>query len=162
DDELCAIFGIAPREFDGRVATLAARIEPADLPGFRSAARAAVTEGHVLAHFLHIRDGGGGLRDVELWGRVPENPDDPQAVSHLVRRPPDQWLVFSLHPGVQGMTGWAAPVRQPVPAGAGPGAPVSEEGPPVSLSPPPAAPRVGSLYRVLQLGSALTAAVTAN
>ncbi|KUO19509.1 SpoIIE family protein phosphatase [Streptomyces dysideae] len=247
DDELCAIFGIPPREFDGRSATLAARIEPADLPGFRSAARAAVEEGHVLAHCLRIRDGGGGHRTVELWGRVPESPDDPEASSHLigavldsgsgmaavaaierladgffalspdgrvtyanhslesllrarhdellgrrpwdvlpwladpvyedryraavvsqqpvsflVRRPPDEWLVFSLHPGAQGMTGWAAPVRQPVPADTGPGAPVAGEGLPVSLSPPPAAPRVGSLYRVLQLGSALTGAVTAR
>lgn len=247
DDELCAIFGIPPREFDGRAATLAARIEPADLPGFRSAARAAVEEGHVLAHYVRIRDRGGALRAVELWGRVPEttgasraaahlvgavldsgsgmaavaaierladgffalSPDgrvtyanhslenllrvrqdellgqrpwdvlpwlgDPvyedryraavvsqQPVSFLVRHPPDDWLVFSLHPGVQGMTGWAAPVRQPVPTGTGPGTPVAEGGPPVSLSPPPAAPRLGALYRVLQLGSALTAAVTAH
>ncbi|NWF29753.1 SpoIIE family protein phosphatase [Streptomyces sp. PKU-EA00015] len=247
DDELCAIFGIPPRDFDGRVDTLAARIEPADLPGFRSAARAAVEEGHVLAHCLRIRDPGGGHRAVELWGRVPVSPEDPQASSHLVgavldsgsgmaavaaierlaygffalspeghvayanhsletllrvrqnellghrlwdilpwladpvyedryraalvsqqpvsflvRRPPDEWLVFSLHPGSQGMTGWAAPVRQPVPAGTGPGTSVAEEGPPVSSSPPPAAPRLGALYRVLQLGSALTEAVTAR
>nr|WSY53631.1 SpoIIE family protein phosphatase [Streptomyces sp. NBC_00886] len=247
DDELCAIFEIPPREFDGRAATLTARIEPADLPGFRSAACAAVEEGHVLAHCLRIRHDIGGHRTVELWGRVPEHPGDRQASSHLVgavldsgsgmaavaaierltdgffalsadgrfayanhsmenllrarqdellgrrpwdvlpwladpvyedryraavvsqqpvsflvRRPPDEWLVFSLHPGAQGMTGWAAPVRQRVPAGIGPGTPVTEEGPPVSLSPPPAAPRLGALYRVLQLGSALTGAVTAH
>lgn len=247
DDELCAIFGIPPREFDGRADTLAARIEPADLPGFRSAARAAVQEGHVLAHCLRIRDGGGSPRTVELWGRVPTSPEDPQASSHLVgavldsgsgmaamaaidrladgffalspegrvayanhslenllqvrqdellgqrlwdvlpwladpvyedryraalvsqqpvsflvRRPPDEWLVISLHPGSQGTTGWAAPVRQPVPAGTGPGTSVAQEGPPVSASPPPAAPRLGALYRVLQLGSALTEAVTAR
>ncbi|CAM5256470.1 Diguanylate cyclase OS=Streptomyces aurantiogriseus OX=66870 GN=GCM10010251_61270 PE=4 SV=1 [Streptomyces aurantiogriseus] len=247
DDELCAIFEIPPSEFDGRAATLAARIEPADLPGFRSAARAAVEEGHVLAHCLRLRDGVGGHHTVELWGRVPENPGDRQASSHLVgavldagsgmaavaaierladgffalapdgrvtyanhslenllrarqdellgrrpwdvlpwladpvyedryraavvsqqpvsflvRRPPDEWLVFSLHPGTQGMTGWAALVRQPVPAGTGPGAPVAQEGPPVSLSPPPAAPRLGVLYRVLQVSSALTGAVTAH
>ncbi|MFG2455511.1 SpoIIE family protein phosphatase [Streptomyces sp. NPDC048523] len=247
DDELCAIFGIAPREFDGRMATLAARIEPADLPGFRSAARAAVEEGHVLAHCVSIRDGGGRLHTVELWGRVPENPLEPQTASHLVgavldsgsgmaamaalerladgffalspdgrvtyanhslesllrvrqeellgqrpwdvlpwladpvyedryraavvsqqpvsflvRRPPDEWLVFSLHPGGQGMTGWAAHVRQPLPDGAGPGTFVAEDGPPVSLSPAPTAPRLGALYRVLQLGSALTGAVTAH
>ncbi|WP_405866653.1 SpoIIE family protein phosphatase [Streptomyces sp. NBC_00005] len=247
DDELCVIFGIPPREFDGRAATLAARIEPADLPGFRSAARAAVEEGHVLAHCVSIRDGGGRLHTVELWGRVPESPHDPRTASHLVgavldsgsgmaavaalerltdgffalspdgrvtyanhslesllrvrqdellgqrpwdvlpwladpvyedryraavvsqqpvsflvRRPPDEWLAFSLHPGGQGMTGWAAPVRQPLPDGAGPGTFVAEEGPPVSLSPPPTAPRLGSLYRVLQLGSALTEAVTAH
>ncbi|MFC8428426.1 SpoIIE family protein phosphatase [Streptomyces sp. NPDC057253] len=246
DDELCAIFGIAPRAFDGRAATLTAHIEPADLPGFESAARAAVEEGHLLAHCLRILDGHGGHRVVELWGRVPESPDgsesschlvgavldsgsgmaavaaierladgffalspdgrlayanhsledllrvrqdellgrrlwdvlpwltDPvyedryraaavsqQPVSFLVRRPPDEWLVFSLHPGAQGMTGWASRVRQPVPAGTGPGAPVTEEGPPFSSAPSPAAPRVGSLYRVLTLGSALTKAATA-
>ncbi|MFG2129513.1 SpoIIE family protein phosphatase [Streptomyces sp. NPDC048751] len=247
DDELCAIFAIPPREFDGRADTLAARIEPADLPGFRSAARAAVAQGRVLAHCLRILDSGGGHRLVELWGRVPGGPDAPEESSHLVgavldsgsgmaavaaierladgffaltpdgrvayanhslesllgvrqdellghrpwdvlpwladpvyedryraavvsqqpvsflvRRPPDEWLVFSLHPGAQGMTGWAAPVKQPVPADTGPGTPVEEEAPPVSSSPPPAAPRVGSLYRVLQLGSALTEAVTAR
>lgn len=247
DDELCAIFGIAPRAFDGRVATLTAYIEPADLPGFGSAARAAVEEGHLLAHRLRILDGHGGHRVVELWGRVPESPDDSEAschlvgavldsgsgmaavaaierladgffalspdgrlayanhsledllrvrqdellgrrpwdilpwladpvyedryraaavsqqpVSFLVRRPPDEWLVFSLHPGAQGMTGWASRVRQPVPAGTGPGAPVTVEGPPISSAPPPAAPRVGSLYRVLTLGSALTEAATAD
>ena len=247
DDELCAIFGIAPRAFNGRAATLAACIEPADLPGFGSAARAAVEEGHLLAHHLRILDGRGGHRLVELWGRVPESPDhseaschlvgavldsgsgmaavaaierladgffalspdgrlayanhsledllrvrqdellgrrpwdvlpwlaDPvyedryraaavsqQPVSFLVRRPPDEWLVFSLHPGAQGMTGWASRVRQPVPAGTVPGAPVAGEGPPISSAPPPAAPRVGSLYRVLTLGSALTEAATAD
>ncbi|WUB49736.1 SpoIIE family protein phosphatase [Streptomyces griseorubiginosus] len=245
DDELCAILGIPPRAFDGRADTLAARIEPADLPGFRSAARAAVEEGHLLAHHLRILDGRGGHRVVELWGRVPESPDAPEAhlvgavldsgsgmaavaaierladgffalspdgrlayanhsledllrvrqdellgrrpwdvlpwladpvyedryraaavsqqpVSFLVRRPPDEWLVFSLHPGAQGMTGWASRVRQPLPAGTGPGTPVTEEGPPISLAPPPGAPRVGSLYRVLTLGSALTEAATAN
>ncbi|MFE9097316.1 SpoIIE family protein phosphatase [Streptomyces sp. NPDC007264] len=246
DDELCAIFGIPPREFDGRAATLAARIEPADLPGFRSAARAAVEEGHVLAHCLRVRDGG-DQRTVELWGRVPGARDSPRAASHLVgavldsgsglaavaaierladgffalstdgrvayanhsledlaqirheellgrcpwdvlpwladpvyedrfraavvsqrpvsflvRRPPHEWLLFSLHPGEQGMTGWVAPMRQPVPAGTGPGTPVAQEDRPVVLSSPPAAPRLGSLYRVLQLGSALTKAVTAQ
>ncbi|MBO4258110.1 SpoIIE family protein phosphatase [Streptomyces griseorubiginosus] len=247
DDELCAILGIEPREFDGRAATLAARVEPADLPGFRSAARSAVEEGHVLAHGLRILDGRGGHRVVELWGRVPESPDDPEAschlvgavldsgsgmaavaaierladgffalspdgrlayanhsledllrvrqdellgrrpwdvlpwladpvyedryraavvsqqpVSFLVRRPPDEWLVFSLHPGAQGMTGWVSRVRQPVPSGTGPGTPVAEEVPPISPAAPPAVPRVGALYRVLSLGSALTEAVTAH
>ncbi len=247
DDELCAIFGMAPREFDGRAATLAARIDPADLAGFRSAARTAVEEGYVLAHCLRVRDAGAAHRVVELWGRVPESPDDPRASSHLVgavldsgagmaavaaierlsdgffalspdgqvtyanhsleqllrvrhdeligrrlwdalpwladpayedryraamvsqqpvsflvRRPPDEWLVFSLHPGAQGMTGWAAPVRQPVPAETGPGAPLAAEDSPVSPSPLPARPRLGALYRVLQLGSALTEAVTVH
>ncbi|MFJ9850527.1 SpoIIE family protein phosphatase [Streptomyces sp. NPDC101150] len=245
DDELCAIFGIDPGEFDGRAATLAAKIDDAGLPGFRSAARTAVEEGHVLAHGLRIRDGGGD-RTVALWGRVPETPDgrrmrshlvgavldsgtgmaaveaierltdgffalapdgrvtyanhglerllrvrqdellgrrpwdvlpwlaDPvyedryraamisqQPVSFLARRPPDQWLVFSLHPGSQGMTGWAARVRGSVPADAGPGAPVAEEVA-AGASSPPVAPRLGTLYRVLQLGSALTEAVTAR
>lgn len=247
DDELCAIFGIPPRAFDGRAATLTARIEPADLPGFRSAARAAVQEGHVLAHCLRVRGGGRGQRTVELWGRVPEGPEGPRAasrlvgavldsgsgmaavaaierladgffalspdgrvtyanhslegllhvsqeellgrrpwdvlpwladpvyedryraaavsqqpVSFLVRRPPEAWLVFSLHPGEQGMTGWAAPVRQPLPADVEAGTPVTEECPPVTLTSAPAAPRLGAFYRVLRLGSALSGAVTAR
>lgn len=244
DDELCAIFGIAPAAFDGRAATLAARIDDAGLPGLRSAARTAVEEGRVLAHALRIRDGD-GHRTVELWGRVPDAPDDSRARSHLVgavldagagmaaveaierledgffalapdgcvtyanhglerllrvrhddllgrrpwevvpwladpayedryratmvsqqpvsflaRRPPDQWLVFSLHPGSRGMTGWAARVTGPVPADAEPGAAVAEET--AVGTPPPPAPRLGTLYRVLQLGSALTEAVTAH
>ncbi|MFF7230368.1 SpoIIE family protein phosphatase [Streptomyces sioyaensis] len=244
DDELCAIFGIAPAEFDGQAATLAAKIDDAGLPGLRSAARTAVEEGHVLAHALHLRDGG-EHRTVELWGRVPDAPDDRQTRAHLVgavldagtgmaaveaierladgffalapdgrvtyanhglarllrvrqdellghrpwdvlpwladpayedryratmvsqqpvsflaRRPPDQWLVFSLHPGSHGMTGWAARLRGPLPADAGPGTPVAEE---VALgATSPRAPRLGTLYRVLQLGSALTEAVTAH
>lgn len=247
DDELCAIFRIPPREFDGQAATLADRIEPSDLPGFRSAARTAVEEGQVLAHCLRIRDSDTGDHMVELWGRVPEGPGASQSSSHLVgavldsgsgmaavaaierladgffalspdgrltyanhslerllwarqdellgrrpwdvlpwladpvyedrfqaavvsqqpvsflvRRPPDEWLVFSLHPGAQGMTGWVAPVKQPVLAGTGPGTPVPVEDPPISLSPAPVAPRLGALYRVLQLGSALTEAVTAR
>ncbi|MFI1302862.1 SpoIIE family protein phosphatase [Streptomyces sioyaensis] len=244
DDEFCAIFGIAPAEFDGRAATLAAKIDDAGLPGLRSAARTAVEEGHVLAHALHLRDGG-EHRTVELWGRVPDAPDGRQARPHLVgavldagtgmaaveaierladgffalapdgrvtyanhglerllrvrqdellgrrpwdvlpwladpayedryratmvsqqpvsflaRRPPDQWLVFSLHPGSHGMTGWAARVRGPLPAGAEPGTPVAEEAALGTMS--PRTPRLGTLYRVLQLGSALTEAVTSH
>ncbi|RXS86337.1 GAF domain-containing protein [Streptomyces sp. TM32] len=244
DDELCAIFGIAPAEFDGQAATLAAKIDDAGLPGLRSAARTAVEEGHVLAHALHLRDGG-EHRTVELWGRVPDAPDGRQARPHLVgavldagtgmaaveaierladgffalapdgrvtyanhglerllrvrqgellgrrpwdvlpwladpvyedryratmvsqqpvsflaRRPPDQWLVFSLHPGSHGMTGWAARVRGPLPADAEPGTPVAEEAALGTTS--PRTPRLGTLYRVLQLGSALTEAVTSH
>ncbi|MEU9117022.1 SpoIIE family protein phosphatase [Streptomyces sp. NPDC048483] len=244
DDELCAIFGIDPGAFDGQAATLAAKIDDADLPGLRSAARTALEEGHVWAQALRIRDDG-GHRTVALWGRIPEAPDDRQTRSHLVgavldtgtgmaaveaierltdgffalapdgrvtyanhglehllrirrdellgrrpwdvlpwladpayedryraamisqqpvsflaRRPPDPWLVFSLHPGAHGMTGWAARVAGPLPADAGPGTPVGEEV--AALPSPPAAPRLGTLYRVLQLGSALTEAVTAH
>ncbi|OAH14999.1 SpoIIE family protein phosphatase [Streptomyces jeddahensis] len=251
DDEMCAIFGIAPHEFDGRAATLEARLDPADVRAFRSAARVAIDEGRVLAQYMRMRDGGGS-RTVEMWGHAADVPEDRRAgarppprlvgavldsgtglaavaaierlsdgffalapdgrvtyanrglervlrvgqqdllghrpwevlpwlsdpvyedryraalisqkpVSFLVRRPPDQWLVFSFHPGTQGMTGWAAPVagKRGVEQLAEAGATV-EEGATVPASAPMAAPRLGSLYRVLHLGSALTEAVTAR
>ncbi|UGY92410.1 SpoIIE family protein phosphatase [Streptomyces gobiensis] len=245
DDELCAMFGLAPDEFDGRAATLAARIDPADLPGFRAAARTAAEKGRILAPRLRVRESSGGHHTVELWGRVPDTTADQEARSHLVGtvldpgagmaavaaverltdgflsldregylayvnhslerlldvrrdellgrrlwdvlpwladpvyedrfraamitqqpvsflacRPPGQWLVFCLHPDPQGMTGWATPAGQPVPAEAEPGAPAAGEEPVSRPSARPAPTRLGVLYRVLQLGSALTEAVT--
>ncbi|MBA4866051.1 SpoIIE family protein phosphatase [Streptomyces sp. PSKA54] len=251
DDEMCAIFGIPPHEFDGRAATLEARLDPTDVRGFRSAARVAIEEGRVLAQHLRMRDGE-GHRTVEVWGHAADVPEDRRAetrppprlvgavldsvtglaavaaierladgffalapdgrvsyanhglerllrvgqdellghrpwdvlpwlsdpvyedryraalitqkpVSFLVRRPPDHWLVFSFHPGTQGMTGWAAPATGKPGAErlAEEGATVME-GATVTSSAPMAAPRLGSLYRVLHMGSALTEAVTAR
>ncbi|MGW1027769.1 SpoIIE family protein phosphatase [Streptomyces sp. NPDC002577] len=251
DDEMCAIFGIAPHEFDGRAATLEARLDPADVPGFRSAARVAIEEGRVFAQYVRMREGA-GHRTVEVWGHAADVPEDRPAgtrppprlvgavldsgpglaavaaierladgffalapdgcvtyanrglervlridqdellghrpwevlpwlsdpvyedryraaiisqkpVSFLVRRPPDQWLVFSFHPGTQGMTGWAAPVagKRGVERLAEAGTTV-REGATVPASAPMVAPRLGSLYRVLHMGSALTEAVTAR
>ncbi|MCX4825731.1 SpoIIE family protein phosphatase [Streptomyces sp. NBC_01142] len=86
DDELCEIFGIDPRAFDGRAETLASCLHPGDLAAFRAGARAAAAEGRIIARRLRLRDrgdGGGGHRFVELWGRAPEI-DDARARTHLV------------------------------------------------------------------------------
>ncbi|MFF3326257.1 SpoIIE family protein phosphatase [Streptomyces sp. NPDC002889] len=83
DDELCAIFGLTPQEFDGQAGTLASRIHPADLAAFRSAARKAVDDGRVVAQRLRVRRHDGRLRTVELWGRIPEAVGE-EARSHLV------------------------------------------------------------------------------
>ncbi|WP_327323510.1 SpoIIE family protein phosphatase [Streptomyces sp. NBC_01210] len=246
DATLCAIFGLAPDEYDGRAATLAAQVHLADRPGFRAAARTAVEEGRVLARDMRVPEKGGGHRTIGLWGRVPGTAAGREARPHLVggvldlgagtaavaaierltdgffsldregrvtyanhtlvrllrvrredlvgRRPwdvlpwladpayedrfraarvsqqpvsflaqsPDQWLVFSLRPDAQGMTGWAAPAGQPVPAEAEPGAPPAEPGGAAPSSSRPAPTRLGAIYRVLQMSSALTEAVTAR
>ena len=243
DATLCAIFGLAPDEYDGQAATLAAKVHPADRFGFRAAGRAGIEAGRVLAQCLRVPEKGGGHRTVELWGRVPETAAGQETPPHLVGgvldlgagmaavaaieritdgffsldregcvtyanhslvrllrvrredlvggRPwdvlpwladpayedrfraarvsqqplsflvqsPDQWLVFSLRPDAQGMTGWAAPAGQPVPAGTEPGSPPAEEAAPSSR---PAPTRLGAIYRVLQMSSALTEAVTAR
>ncbi|MEV5508779.1 SpoIIE family protein phosphatase [Streptomyces orinoci] len=258
DDELCAIFGFAPDAFDGRADTLASRLHPGDRAALRAAARAAATDGRVLARQLRIR-AGEGYRDVELWGRVPETPgrearahlvggvldagagttavtaverlrdglfsldpdgrttyanrslerllgvpggelagrcpwevlpwlSDPafedrhraamvsqQPTAFLARRPPDQWLAFSLHPDAQGVTGRVVPTQPPQPPAGqagpavafgqqtGPGPAGNRSAPPAAGAPPEdgAAPaRLGAIYHVLQLGSALTEAVT--
>jgi GAF domain-containing protein/PAS domain-containing protein len=245
DATLCAIFGLAPDEYDGQAATLAAKVHPADRPGFEAATRTGVEEGRILAQCMRVPEKGGGHRTVELWGRVPETAADGEARNHLVggvldlgsgmaavaaierltdgffsldregcvtyanhslvrllrvrredlvgRRPwdvlpwlaepayedhfraarvsqqpvsflvqsPDQWLVFSLRPDAQGMTAWAAPAGQPVPAGTEPGSPPAEAGG-AAPSSRPAPTRLGAIYRVLQMSSALTEAVTAR
>ncbi|MEU6233493.1 SpoIIE family protein phosphatase [Kitasatospora sp. NPDC047058] len=82
DDELCALFGLAPGTFDGRAETLASRLHPGDRLSLRAAARAARADGRVLARRLRVRTTD-GYRTVELWGRVPEAPGE-EARSHLV------------------------------------------------------------------------------
>ncbi|MEV6395497.1 SpoIIE family protein phosphatase [Streptomyces sp. NPDC051907] len=86
DDELCAIFGLDPRAFDGRAETLVACLHPGDRAALRATARAAAAEGRINARCLRIRDrrdGAEGYRTVELWGRAPEA-DDARAPTHLV------------------------------------------------------------------------------
>lgn len=86
DDELCAIFGLDPRAFDGRAETLASCLHPGDRAALRTTARAAAAEGRINARRLRIRDRGDGgetYRTVELWGRAPES-DDAGAPTHLV------------------------------------------------------------------------------
>lgn len=247
DPAACQIFGLAPDEYDGRAATLAAQVYPADLPGFRAAARAAVEEGHVMARRLRIPETGGGHRTIELWGRVPETAA-PEVRSHLVggvldlgsgmaavaalerlaegffaldregrvtyanhrlvrlvharrgelvgRRPwevlpqladpayedrfraaqvsqqpisffapdslPGPGLVFRLCPDAQGLTGWVTPAEEPHRATAEPAAAAPEPGVSASAALRPAPTNVGELYRVLEMSSVLTEAVTAR
>lgn len=246
DATVCAAFGLAPDEYDGQASTLEAQVHPADRPGFRGAARAALKDGRVLAQSLRVPEKGGGHRTIELWGRIPEPGAARESRPHLVggvldlgagmaavaaierladgffaldregrvsyanhslvrllrvrredlvgRRPwdalpwladpayedrfraarvsqqpvsflarsPERWLVFSLRPDAQGLTGWAAPAGQQVPAGAEPGAPPEEAGGAAPSSSRPAPAPLGAIYRVLQMSSALTEAVTAR
>ncbi|MGW7052889.1 SpoIIE family protein phosphatase [Streptomyces sp. NPDC054887] len=86
DDELCAIFGLDPRAFDGRAETLAACLHPGDRATLRAAARAGAAEGRITARPLRIRDhrdGGEGYRTVELWGSAPEA-GTARARTHLI------------------------------------------------------------------------------
>ncbi|MET9960042.1 SpoIIE family protein phosphatase [Streptomyces sp. NPDC006326] len=71
--------------------------------------------------------------------------------SFLARRSPEQWLAFSLDPQPDGVTGRVVPTTRPQAASA------------VGASATAGAPaRMGVIYHVLQLGSALTEAVTAR
>jgi PAS domain-containing protein len=97
-----------------------------------------------------------------------------QPTAFLAHRPPDRWLAFSLHPDPNGVTGRVVPSGPPHglpdegragsgrPERSGESAAASGRPPP---SPPPdrAAPaRLGAMYHVLQLSSALTEAVTTD
>jgi serine phosphatase RsbU (regulator of sigma subunit)/PAS domain-containing protein len=142
---------------------------------------------------------GGALLGRYLWDVLPwlSDPDvehrhrsvmiSQLPTSFLARRPPDQWLAFTLHPAPDGVTGRAVPAARPVSAELSPVAPDRPRTPeaaapgtsyaagtaaglapaepsPLALhqpSPPAAVPaRLGVMYHVLQLGSALTEAVT--
>ncbi|TQK42593.1 GAF domain-containing protein [Streptomyces sp. SLBN-118] len=86
DDELCAIFGLDPRAFDGRAETLAACLHPGDVAAFRAGAREAAAAGRLTVRPLRVRDrrdGREGYRTVEVRGRVPEGDDEPVS-THLV------------------------------------------------------------------------------
>jgi GAF domain-containing protein len=86
DDAFCAILGLDPDAFDGRVETLASCLHPGDRAAFRACAREAAGEGRITARRLRVRDqgdGGGGCRTVELWGRAPEA-DDPRLGARVV------------------------------------------------------------------------------
>ncbi|MGW2746306.1 SpoIIE family protein phosphatase [Streptomyces sp. NPDC001450] len=73
--------------------------------------------------------------------------------SFLTSRPPDQWLAFSLHPRADGLTGLVVPATRAPSAAAGSASPITAV--------PAATPaRLGVMYHVLQLSSALTEAVT--
>ncbi|MFG2126019.1 SpoIIE family protein phosphatase [Streptomyces sp. NPDC048710] len=86
DNALCAIFGLDPDAFDGRIETLTACLHPGDRAAFRACAREAAGEGQITARRMRVRDrsdDGGGYRTVELWGRAPEA-DDPRPGTQLV------------------------------------------------------------------------------
>ncbi|WP_316763457.1 SpoIIE family protein phosphatase [Streptomyces herbicida] len=86
DDELCTIFGLAPRAFDGRAETLASCLHPGDRAALRAAARAAAAEGRITARRLRIRNRRGDgeeYRTVQLWGLAPKA-DNARAHNHLV------------------------------------------------------------------------------
>ncbi|WP_371494473.1 SpoIIE family protein phosphatase [Kitasatospora sp. NBC_00374] len=103
-----------------------------------------------------------------------------QPTTFLAHRPPDRWLAFSLHPDANGVTGRvvpSAPPHSPHSPHSPPGASGAREAPGEATAPavsgsghpapgpPPAqaAPaRLGAIYRVLQLSSALTEAVTTD
>ncbi|MDQ0846896.1 SpoIIE family protein phosphatase [Streptomyces sp. V1I6] len=76
-------------------------------------------------------------------------------VSFLACRPPDRWLAFSLHPEADGVTGRVVLVGD-APSSTTPSASSAE----TATDATPA--RLGVMYHVLQLGSALTEAVTAR
>ncbi|WP_254552145.1 SpoIIE family protein phosphatase [Kitasatospora sp. MMS16-BH015] len=84
----------------------------------------------------------------------------------LARRPPDQWLSFSLYPDAHGLTGRVAPTGPPRTRHPGPvdsvvgSGPVSERVP--GGEPEPVVPRTGpgAMYHLLQLASALGEAVS--
>ncbi|MFF9815199.1 SpoIIE family protein phosphatase [Streptomyces sp. NPDC014006] len=73
--------------------------------------------------------------------------------SFLVSRPRDQWLAFSLHPQPDGVTVRVAPATRPSSSGSLPT-------PAPAPAPTTAPARLGAMYHVLQLSSALTEAVT--
>ncbi|GAA2743939.1 SpoIIE family protein phosphatase [Kitasatospora cinereorecta] len=88
-----------------------------------------------------------------------------QPTTFLVCRPPDRWLTFSLQPDATGVTGRVAPAGPPVePGESAVTSSTSRPGPPAPDPPTAqAAPaRLGSIYRVLQLSSSLTEAVTTD
>ncbi len=72
DSELTRILGLGPAEFDGRWATLVARLAPEDVRPLRTAARAAVRGAGPFSRQVQVRDHSGGYRTLELRGRVPE------------------------------------------------------------------------------------------
>lgn len=75
--------------------------------------------------------------------------------SFLMGRPPDQWLAFFLHPQPDGVTGRVVPTAPPPSAGTAPALPPAS-------APATAPARLGAMYHVLQLSSALTEAVTTH
>ncbi len=87
-----------------------------------------------------------------------------QPTAFLACRPPDRWLAFTLYPDAHGVTGTVVPATGP-PArdGRPPPTDAAATTPGDAFGSAPARPAgVGSIYRLLQLASALTQAVTVH
>jgi serine phosphatase RsbU (regulator of sigma subunit)/PAS domain-containing protein len=87
-----------------------------------------------------------------------------QPTAFLACRPPDHWLAFAFHPDAHGVTGTVVPAAGPV-AGDGttplPAEAVAGQSATFESTPARRA-GVGALYRLMQLASALTQAVTVH
>jgi serine phosphatase RsbU (regulator of sigma subunit)/PAS domain-containing protein len=126
---------------------------------------------HRLVRLLHVPRGdlvGRRPWEVLSWLADPAFEDrfraaqvSQQPVSFLARGP-DEWLVFSLRPDAQGLTGWVAPAADPPAADTELAAEAPQEAVPAPAAARPAPTRPGALYRVLEMSSALTEAVTAH
>ncbi|MGW3204064.1 SpoIIE family protein phosphatase [Streptomyces sp. NPDC001135] len=126
---------------------------------------------HRLVRLVHVRRGDlvgrhpyevmpfladPGFEDRFRAARISQQP-----VSFLARGP-EGWLAFCLRPDARGMTGWVTPAASPPPACPESGAEAAAVTMPAPGREPPAPTRPGALYRVLELSSALTEAVTAR
>ncbi|MEZ0068000.1 PAS domain-containing protein [Streptacidiphilus sp. MAP12-20] len=80
-----------------------------------------------------------------------------QPTAFLACRPPDHWMAFALHPDANGMTGTVVPSAQVGTAGDTAGGAAGGTG---TIATPPA--RLGAIYHLLPLSSALTRAVTVH
>ncbi len=80
DEGLCALLGVDPERFDGRVSVLESLIAPEDRPQLRAAVLAAARTGLLASLTVRAADGHGRFRPVRIWGRVPEG----AARTHLI------------------------------------------------------------------------------
>ncbi|MFI1400362.1 SpoIIE family protein phosphatase [Streptomyces sp. NPDC020681] len=128
---------------------------------------------HRLVRLAHLRRG--DLVGRRPWEVLPHLADpgyqdrfraaqvSQQPVSFLAPgADPGQWLVVHLRPDTQGLTGWVTPTDDAIPATAEPTAAVPVADAPVPAAVRPAPTNLGALYRVLEMSSALTEAVTAR
>lgn len=88
-----------------------------------------------------------------------------QPTTFLACRPPDRWLAFAFYPDAHGVTGTVVPATGPA-ANGGPASLPTGAGPTQAEVFGPSAPvrraGVGAIYRLLELASTLTQAVTVH
>ncbi len=75
DDRICAIFGIDPDAFDGRIAAFLETLHPEDVPGVQRAMTTAIDACGDFAAEYRVQLPDGSLRWVEARGRVLAGPD---------------------------------------------------------------------------------------